>query len=197
MIVTDLSIREGARCKRRLDSVYRGEGGYGGCRARSTLLLCAPHLDRIPGISQRTSSAPHPPQGGRCGDTAGSLPVKLEERCNQAIVVHQGRMSQLGVCPCEIYVHYDRAAGLTLLVLTGPQIRLCLRVHHTCGDNFIFNPFNVTPVQLLVNVLAFILQNNVLQCRHFNHKVIVVAAKIRKRVVQWSWLLCLFWVKVR
>lgn len=167
MVLADFSIWEGAGCERGLDSVHWRQGACG-------LLLCAPH-PQIPRFCQRTSGAPHPPQSGGRGDAAGGLPVKLEERSYHAVSVHQRWVFQLGVCPCEIYVHYDGVAGLTLLVLHGPSVCLCLCVRHTCaGDNFIFSPFNVTPVELFFHILAFVLQNNVLQRRHCNLKGIVV-----------------------
>lgn len=176
IILTALSIGEGARCKRRLDPVYWGQRAHGRwCSTRGTLAASAPHPDGFPGIRQSSPSAPHPPQSGRCGDASRSLPVKLEERHHQVIAVHQGRVSQLGVRPCEIYVHYDRVARLTLLVLkSGRRVRLCLRVRHTCGANLIFSPLNVTPVQLPLHVLVLLLQNDVLQRRHYDPKGMVV-----------------------
>lgn len=154
MVVTRLPVREGVRRERRLDPV----GAHGGRRALGRRLLPgAPHPERIPGVRQGTPGAPHPPQGGRRGDAPGSLPVKLEERCRQAVTVHQGRVSQLGVCPCEVYVHDDRVAGLTLLILKGTSVRLCLCVGHACADIFVLVPLDVTPVQPLLHVLAFVL----------------------------------------
>lgn len=185
IILTALCIGERASCKRRLDPVYWGQGAHGRwCSIRGTLAMSAPHPDGFPGICQRSPSAPHPPQSRRCRDAPRSLPVKLEERHHQVIAIHQGRVSQLGVRPCEIYVHYDWVARLTLLVLkSGRQVCLCLRVCHTCGANLIFSPFNVTPVQLLLHVLVLLLQNDVLQRRHYDHKGMVVQQGIRKCVI--------------
>lgn len=138
--------------------MYRGQAGDGGRRApRGSLLRSDPHHDRVPGIHQRTPGAPHPPQGGRRGDAGRGLPVKLDERRHQAVGVPQGRMSRLGVSPCDIYVHDDRAAGLALLVLKGLAGRLRLCIRHTCGDDFILSPLDVTPVQLLLRVLVLLL----------------------------------------
>lgn len=177
--MTDLSIGEGARRERRLHSVqWRQQGGDGGRRRlrapRGRLLLSAPHHD---GIHQRTPGAPHPPQGGGRGDARGGLPVELEERFDQAV---GGGLSQLGVHPRQVYVHYDRVAGLTLLVLKRRPVSLRLCVRDAPGDRFIFillEPLDVIPVQLLLlHVLVFILQNDVLQRRHYNLKGIVKSA---------------------
>lgn len=158
MIGTDLSIGEGARRERRLHSVCRGRGlRWGRSAPAGRLLRSDAHHDEIPIVHRGTSGAPHSPQGGGRGDTGRGLPVKLDEGGHQCVGVPQGQMSQLGVRPREVYVHYDRVAGLTLLVLKWAPVRLRLRVRHTGGDDFIFGPLDVTPVQLLLNVLVLFL----------------------------------------
>lgn len=162
-LMIGLPVREWARCKRWIYSVSWWQGTYGGSRAcRWLLFLSAPHPVRLSKIYLRTSGAPHPPQGGRCGDTSRSLAVKLKERWSRVVWVYQRQMSHFGVCPFEIYVHYDWVTGLALFVLKRWRVRLRLSIRHTCCDNFIFSPFDVAPVQLLFIVRVLILQNNVL-----------------------------------